>query len=179
MDQWVNGSRPELKALCQHYMYVYLPPAPKKISAKVEHEDRQAFGGKATLREIAIACGPAGAPPIHLLLVVPNTHKGPAPVFVGMNFCGNHALVDDPGIRLPTVWMYPGPGVKNDRATEARRGKQASVWALEQSIDRGYAVATFYNGDIDPDEANVRGGVQPFLRKTNKPGPHNWGTIAL
>jgi hypothetical protein len=179
-DQWFNERRPELKALFQHYMYGYLPPAPKKISAKVEHEDPQAFGGKATLREIAISYGPAGAPPIHLLLVVPNARKGPAPVFVGMNFCGNHALVDDPRIRVPTVWMYPGPGVKNNRATEAGRGKQANVWAIEQSIDRGYAVATFYNGDIDPDETNVRGGVQPLLRKkTGKPGPHDWGTIAL
>ena len=29
-----------------------LPAAPAKVSAKVLHEDRQAFGGKATLREV-------------------------------------------------------------------------------------------------------------------------------
>jgi hypothetical protein len=179
-QQWFDQRRPELKALFQYYMYGYLPPAPKRIRARVEHEDPRAFAGKATLREIAISYGPAGAPPIHLLLVVPNARKGPAPVFVGMNFCGNHALVDDPNIHLPSVWMYPEPGVKNNRATEAGRGKQANVWALEQSIDRGYAVATFYNGDIDPDETSVRGGIQPFLRKkSGEPGPHDWGTIAL
>src|SRR5438105_2959195 len=151
-EQWINKRRPELKALFQYYMYGSLPPAPKNITAKVEHEDRQAFGGKATLQEIAISYGPAGAPPIHLLLVVPNKTKEPVPVFVGMNFCGNHALGDDPGLRLPTMWMYNGPGVKNSRATEAGRGKQANGWALEQSIDQGYAVATFYNGDIDHDQ---------------------------
>ncbi|HZT80758.1 MAG TPA: acetylxylan esterase, partial [Gemmataceae bacterium] len=102
--------------------------------------------------------------PVHLLLVVPNNRKGPAPVFVGMNFCGNHALVDDPNVRVPTCWMYPGhPGVKNNRASEAGRGKEKDVWALEQSIDRGYAVATFYNGDIDPDQKDRREGVRPIL----------------
>jgi hypothetical protein len=179
-DQWVNQRRPELKALFQHYMYGAFPPAPKKITAKVEYENRQAFGGKATLQEIAISWGPAGAPPIHLLLVMPNQKRDPVAVFLGMNFCGNHALVDDAGVRLPDVWMYNGPGVKNNRATEAGRGKQAKVWDLQHSIDQGYVVATFYNGDIDPDQNEVRGGIQPYLRKKGQePGPHDWGTIAL
>ena len=60
--------------------------------------------------------------------------------------------------------MYPGhPGVKDNRATEEGRGKEKHVWALEQSIDRGYAVATFYNGDIDPDDKEKRAGIRPFL----------------
>jgi hypothetical protein len=178
-EEWEKQRRPELKALFQHFMYGYLPP-PEKIQTTVEHEDREAFGGKATLREVAISFGPPETPKIHLLLVVPNKRKGPAPVFVGMNFCGNHALVADPKVRIPTAWMYPNnPGVKNNRATEAGRGKQIDVWALEQSIDRGYAVATFYNGDIDPDQKDVREGIQPHLgKKDAKPGPHDWGTIA-
>jgi hypothetical protein len=177
-EQWIEKRRPELKELFQYYMYGYLPP-PKKIDPN-ESKSRPAFGGKATLREVTINFGPSGTPPIHLLLVVPNKRQGPAPVFVGMNFCGNHALVDDPGVRVPTVWMYPGhPGVKNNRASEEGRGKEADVWALEQSIDRGYAVATFYNGDIDPDRTDKREGIQPHLQKPGaEPGPHDWGTIA-
>ncbi len=177
-QQWIEKRRPELKALFQHYMYGYLPP-PAKIKATVEHEDTKAFDGKATLREVTISFGPPDTPPIHLLLVIPNQRKGPAPVFVGINFCGNHAIVKDPAIHLPTMWMYDGPGVKDHHATEAGRGKQSEVWALEQSIDRGYAVATFYNGDIDPDQKEVREGIQPYLRKrAGKHGPHDWGTIA-
>jgi hypothetical protein len=176
-EAWLSKRRPELKALIQHYMYGYLPP-PEKITAKVEHEDKKAFGGKATLKEIAISFGPPETPAIHLLLVVPNHRKGPAPVFVGMNFCGNHALVDDPKVRLPTAWMYPQyPGVVANKATDAGRGKQTDVWALEQSIDRGYAVATFYNGDIDPDRKEERGGVRPFIN-AGKAGPNEWATIA-
>jgi hypothetical protein len=178
-EQWFKERRPELKALFQHYMYGEMLP-PLKITATVDRTDPKAFGGKATLKEVSIAFGPPDTPKIHLLLVVPNQRKGPAPVFVGMNFCGNHALVSDPAVRLPTAWMYDGyPGVKNNHATDEGRGKQSDVWALEQSIDRGYAVATFYNGDIDPDRATVREGVQPHLREKGKEaGPHDGGTIA-
>ena len=52
------------------------------------------------------------------------------------------------------------PGGGNNIATEAGRGTQTDVWALEQSIDRGYAVATFYNGDIEPDRPNAPEGVR-------------------
>jgi hypothetical protein len=162
-EQWAKQGRPAWKELFQHYMFGRMPK-PLPVTGQVRHEDRKAFGGKATLREIALAVGPADVPPIFLLLVVPNERKGPAPVFVGLNFCGNHALVDDPQVRVPTAWMYPGhPGVKDNRATEAGRGKEKDVWALEQSIDRGYAVATFYDGDVDPDRADKREGLRPFL----------------
>jgi hypothetical protein len=177
---WFEKRRPELKALFQHYMYGYLPPKPDNVSFKVERVDREALNGKATLKEITISFGPAGTPKIHLLLVVPNKRKGKVPVFVGMNFCGNHALLKDPNIRLPEGWMYGHyPGVKKNRATEAGRATQIDVWAIEQTIDRGYAVATFYNGDVDPDRSDLREGIQPHLRKKgHKPGPHDWGTIA-
>lgn len=178
-EQWQTKRRPELKELFQYYMYGYLPP-PLKVTAKVEREDAQALDGKATLREVTIAFGPPDTPKIHLLLVVPNERKGPAPVFVGMNFCGNHALLKDPAVRLPTAWIYPNRvGVKDNRATDAGRGSEIDTWAIDQSIARGYAVATFYSGDVDPDRKEVREGIQPHLdAKSDKPNPHAWGTIA-
>jgi hypothetical protein len=166
-EQWEKKRRPELKALFEHYMYGKQPTdRAAETEVKILHEDAKAFGGKATLRELAVPVGPRGAPPVHLLLVVPNERKGPAPCFVGMNFSGNHALVDDPKVAIPTAWMYPNQaGSKNNRATEAGRGNAKDVWALEQSIDRGYAVATFYNGDIDPDQTDKREGVRPILSR--------------
>lgn len=178
-EQWFGKRRPELKALFQHYMYGYAPKA-LPIEATVEREDRNALEGKATLREVTIAFGPSERLRIHLLLVVPNGDKKPAPCFVGMNFCGNHAVVKDRTVRLPTAWIYPNyPGVKNNRATDAGRGTQVDVWNIDLAIERGYAVATFYSGDIDPDRPDVREGIQPLLQPSGtKPGPHDWGTIA-
>jgi hypothetical protein len=179
-EHWISKRRPELNAFFQYYMYGYAPAAPAKVTATVEREDNRFFGGKATKKEVTIAFGPADCPKIHLLLVIPNARKGPAPVFLGMNFCGNHALVADPSVALPTAWIYSHyPGVKDNHATEAGRGTQIDVWAVEQSIDRGYAVATFYSGDVDPDRPDVREGIQPhFRKKGTQPGPHDWGTIA-
>jgi hypothetical protein len=179
-EQWVSQRRPELKKLFQHYMYGEMSAAPDNLAAKVEREEPNFFGGKATLKEVTLTFGPAGTPPIHLLLVVPNRQTAPPAVFLGINFCGNHALLNDPKIHLPTVWMYDNrAGVEHNRATEAGRGTQVDVWALEQSIDRGYAVATFYSGDVDPDRPDVREGIQPHLVKSGqRVGPHDWGTVA-
>jgi hypothetical protein len=179
-EDWFKKRAPELRELFQHYMYGYAPPAPEKIDAKIEREDKDYFGGKATKKEVAIRFGPEGTAPIHLLLVIPNKRTKPAPVFVGMNFNGNHTVVKDPTVPLPTVWV-PGkePAVKDNRATEAGRGKDIDVWALEQTIDRGYAVATFYCGDVDPDRADKREGIQPHYYKKGqtKAEANEWGTI--
>jgi hypothetical protein len=164
-DQWVSERRPELKALFQHYMYGRMPPAPQAISSTLEREDRGLFDGKATKKEVAITFGPPACPKIHLLLVVPNARAGPAPVFLGMNFVGNHAVLRDPTIALPEV--------KGQTPAKAGRGSQIDVWAIEQTIEHGYAVATFYCGDVDPDTPDVR-GVQPHF-----PGQaYDWATIA-
>ena len=87
-----------------------------------------------------------------------------------MNFNGNHALLDDPAIRLPATWVPGRPGGKGNKATDAGRGKEKDAWALDQSIARGYAVAVFYSGDIDPDRKDVRGGLRPFIDKDGKAG---------
>jgi dienelactone hydrolase len=180
-EQWNKERRPELKALFQHYMYGFLPPAPENVSATIDLEDNNYFGGKATLKLVTIKFGPKDAPPIQLLLMVPNKRTGPAPAFFGLNFCGNHTALDDSRIPLPQVWMPERcPGCKGNVASETGRGAQKDVWSLEKVIDRGYAVATAYNGDIDPDKPDFTDGVHPHYLKAGQtsPGPHDWGTIA-
>jgi hypothetical protein len=176
-DAWVNQRRPELKALFQNYMYGHFPPAPARLDSRVERVDEKALAGKATLKEVTIRFGPPAVPSIHLLLVVPNGRAKPAPVFLGLNFCGNHAVLDDPRIALPVVWMPKGcPGCTNNQATGAGRGKEIDVWAIAQSIDRGYAVATFYNGDIEPDRAGAEEGIRARHRPADG-GTYDWSTL--
>lgn len=178
--QWQMQGRPELKKLFQQSMYGFLPPAPEGMTARVERTDPQALQGKATLKEITIGLGPDEPTQIHLLLVTPNKRSGPAPVFVGLSFCGTHAMLNDPRIRIPTIWMYDGPGVKDHKATEEGRGKQSDVWNIEDAIDRGYAMALFYAGDVEPDRAEIRSGIQASYAKRGlvKPSGESWGTVA-
>lgn len=179
-EQWETKRRPELKQLFQHYMYGYLPHRPDNLAFKVERVDPKALGGKATLKEVTISFGPPETPAIHLLLVIPNKRTGPAPVFLGLNFSGNQSLLNDPKIPLPTVWMRDTvKGAVKNKATEATRGTAISVWNIEEVIDQGYAIATVYYGDIDPDRPDVRLGIQPHLQpKDKKPSSTDWGSIA-
>src|ERR1043166_4218205 len=73
--QWRDERRPELRKLFEYYMYGTAPKAPK-VNAKVERIDKNAFNGKATLKEITLTLQGIDGPTIHLLLVVPNK-KGP------------------------------------------------------------------------------------------------------
>jgi hypothetical protein len=162
-EMWEEKRRPELKALFQHYMYGAIPPT-GAVRHKTLHEDPKAFGGKATLREVSLSALPGHE--FRLLVVVPNDRKATAPCFVGPNFSGNHSLVDDPKVAITSAWMYGNrPGVKDNKSTDDGRGKAKDVWNLEGSIDRGYAVATFYPGEIDPDRADRRAGIRPLLPK--------------
>ena len=180
-EEWAERRRPELKALFEQYMYGRMADAPSSVSSTVEREDRNTFGGKATKKEVTITFGPPAAPKIHLLLVVPNKRTGPAPAFLGLNFNGNHTALADPSIALPAVWMPPNsPGTKDNKATDAGRGKDAGVWSVEKVIDRGYALATFYSGDIAPDHPGLADGVFPHYAKAvgSKGGYPDWGAVA-
>lgn len=171
-EQWEKERRPELKGLFEHYMYGTWPKV-EGVRASVLFEDPNALDGKATLREIALrwrSASPYGsteAGPVYLLEAVPNRRRGPAPVFVGINFCGNHAVLPDPRIHVPEGWMYANyPGVVKNRATAAGRGTQVDVWNIEKAVDRGYAVATFYNGDVQADNPDLARADTAFSPET-------------
>lgn len=173
-EQWQKDRRPELKKLYEHYMFGHAPAAPR-VNGNVERTDTKALNGKATLKEITLTFAGIDGPKIRVLLVVPNKRNGPAPVFVGINFAGNHAALDDPKIQLNPNWI-PGnyKGVKDNKATDASRGSQKEVWNIEDAIDRGYAVALFYAGDIDADRKDVREGIQKHFPNADWSTIHAW-----
>lgn len=160
-EAWAKERAPELRKMLQHYEYGFLPP-PAKITATLVREDKAALGGKATLREITLALAQPEGVKIHLLLVVPNGRTAPAPVFLGLNFLGNHALLADPQIRVRPDWKP-----KKDESVEQSRGAEIEAWALDQAVARGYAVATFFNGDVVPDDQTA---AKEALRRMRPPG---------
>ncbi len=179
--QWVKQRRPELKVLFQHYMYGYLPAAPK-IKATVGQRFNDALGGKATIQEVTIELGKPGAPQIHVLVITPNHVKIPAPTILGLNFCGNHTVLNDPRVSLNPNWIPTSqycPGVVNNRATDAARGKGIdSEWGVAEAIARGYAIVAFYNGDLAPDTPDFTRGVFPHFTAANATKETAWGNVA-
>ena len=173
-DAWRTRRRPELRALFEHYMYGRYPAAPARVTARVLFQDDAALGGRGALREVELTVGPPDWPKIYLFVATPkaDTRKvhPPAPCFVGANFGGNHLLLADERLRLPSVWMPDQyPGVVDHRAGAAGRGAQADSWPLEEIVKRGYAVATFYCGDVQPDRPDVREGMRAALPQGDVP----------
>ena len=152
-DQWATARRPELVALFEHYMYGRRPAAPERVVGRTLFEDSNAFGGKATLKEVELVFGPPEWPKIYLLMAVPQGK--PAACFVGCNFGGNHLAIDDERVRIPTAWTPP--------KFAGERGAQADAWPMAAIVRRGYAVATFYCGDVQPDRPDVREGMRATL----------------
>jgi hypothetical protein len=167
-EEWLTKRAPELRALFQHYMYGARPQPARPVEGKLLREDKAALGGKATLREVAVNCGLEA--PVHLLVVIPNKREKPAACFLGMNFNGNSQLLDDPEIQLPR-WV-------RDKTATPVRGKEKDTWALEQSVDRGYAVATFYSGDVVPDDKTLaEAALVKFREGPPERGPADTATI--
>ncbi len=165
---WESKRRPELKALFEHYMYGRLPARPN-VTAKVLFRDDKAFDGKGTLTEVELTVGGPEWPKVYLLIAQPNAAQ-PVGCFVGPNFGGNHLLTTEGRVHIPTVWVPDRyPGVEKNRATAAGRGQQADTWPLAEIVARGYAIATFYCGDIQPDRPDVKEGVRAVAPGTGDP----------
>lgn len=186
VKDWERLRRPELIELFQYYMYGYLPPAPKSPQFVVEAMDAHKFNGKATLRIVTIK--PDGnVSPFSLLLLLPNQSEKAYPVFIGLNFVGNHTVSDFPEIPLPDVWVNPGwSGSEEPVASDAQRGIRSNRWPLEMIIDRGYGVATIYAGEISPDYSQVKGYEgcvdgphRAYLAsESGRPVGSEWGQVA-
>lgn len=158
-QEWTRRRRPELKALFQHYMYGTLPAKPSQFSARITGEHLDFLGGKAILTTLTLTFD-ADSPQLDLMLVTPRNVPGPVPLFLSLNFCGNHAVHSDPRIPLGRGWVRSNcPGCPDGHATESARGRQAQDWPLETIIDRGYGFATIATADIDSDRAEVSDGV--------------------
>lgn len=183
-SQW-RARRLEILKLYETYVYGRTPAAAKaaRISVAETSRDAKALGGLATRKEVTVyLTGKKDGPKMSVLFYIPNERKQPAPVFIGLNFNGNQAISIDPGISLATSWLRDGKetGAVNNRATEQSRGTEASRWAVEMILKRGYAVATIYNGDLFPDHKDgLKESVIPYFFKSGQSSleAEDWNAI--
>ena len=176
-EAWRTKRRPEILKLFQTHVYGRSPGRPEEMTSEVFDLDPKALGGKATRKQVTVHFkGKPRGPQMDILIYLPNDATKPVPTFVGLNFNGNHSIHPDPAIRLSKRWMRGG----NHRATEDSRGTSRSRWPVEKILARGYALATIYYGDIDPDyhdgfRNGVHGAFDDPAGKARKPDA--WGAI--
>jgi len=177
---WENKRRAEILDLFTKECYGKAPAAPDDMKFELVEQCDTALSGKATRKQVRVYFTQKKF--IHsdyaymdLLLYIPNSVKK-APAFLGVNFCGNYGIINDPAVIMPR----PVSG-RWGSYDSLERGVSAMSWPVETIIDAGYAVVTFYRGDVCPDFDNafylgvhryMNGGVR------RNPADDEWGAIA-
>ena len=177
--------RQELLHTFTEQMYGRMPGRPAHMRFEEFDRDPHALGGTATREQVEILFdGRKGGRQMDLLVYIPNHVQHP-PVILGLNFWGNETINSDPGIRISERWIESGRNpfvnlscVSNHRATAACRGINAGRWPVQMILNAGYALATAYRGDLDPDHM---GGYAESIRSAYpqlEQGNDNFSTIA-
>lgn len=177
--QWAENRRGEVLQLFRENVYGAMPGAPAGMHFSLRSTDTLALAGKAISKQVRVFFTPGtNGPWMDILLYVPRHVKQPVPVFIGLNFMGNHSVNADTAIPITQQWVANREGIKDNRAIAAMRGKAASRWEVEKIINRGYAVATAYYGDLEPDHnEGWRTGIRTTLQETLKTPFSDWGAI--
>jgi hypothetical protein len=179
---WWNKRRPQILKLFETQVYGKSPGAPKAMYFKVTSVDTSVFGGKATRKQVSIYfTAHQDRPRMDLLIYIPNDVPKPVPAFFGLNFDGNQSIYPDHGIRITDQWVSYNDNHKADKFSYGTEDKPEGVWSIEALLDRGYAVATAYYGDLFPDhEGGLKHSVIPLFYKKgqNRPKPYQWKAIS-
>jgi len=182
--RWTERRRPEIVRLFEEHMFGRSPGRPPEMRFEVQPTRPGALDGAATCKQVRIyLTGDRQGPRIDLLIYLPSPSKAAVPLFLGLNFHGNHTVHRDRGIRLTDQWVPNDPrlGITENRAREQSRGAMSRRWPVEMILARGFGVATAYCGDIDPDfDDGFQNGVHPLFYRPGqtRPDADEWGTIA-
>lgn len=155
---WRSSVRAKILEKLAVNEYGFALPKPVSTSVEVISEKTDALDGTATRREVKLTfTGTTGKKlSATMLLYIPNAVSGPVPVFLGLNFRGNHATTDENDIQLYTPAFTPTPkAVKGWKYPILKKGyaraSAAQRWPYKEIIKRGYAVGTVCYHEFYPD----------------------------
>ncbi len=169
---WRELRRPETLQLFADQVYGNAPDNPFDVSYRDLEVDGSALDGTATRKQVRMVFSTSlGSLAAELLIYLPNQVDGPAPVFLGSNFRGNHTVDTDPAIWLPD----------SDPGNSYGRGNRVNRWPVREIISRGYGLATVYYHDFDPDDFDdsQQNGIHPLFYSDGqeRPAADEWGAI--
>ena len=181
---WRARRRPELLRQFESLVYGRTPEQKLAVVASNPRVDGVSARGQTPIRHrtVTLRLSRAGREAaIHVLLYTPATATGRCRLSSGST---STATRRSPPTRA-SPWRPRGspraPRASIDnRATDRTRGVEASRWQVEMLVSRGYALATAYYGDLDPDfDDGFQNGVHPLFYRAGqtRPAPGEWGAI--
>jgi hypothetical protein len=170
VESWLNERKPEIMSLFESQVYGRTPVSKLMARYTILRVDTMALNGMAIRKEIRIDfISKANAPSLTMLMFLPKSQL-PVPLFLGLNFYGNHTIINDTAILISPSW----------EAANHKRGEDSLSWPVREIIRQGFGLATIYYGDIDPDADNgFKNGIQPVFYSAGqtRPAPDEWGSI--
>jgi hypothetical protein len=176
---WREIRRPEIIELYEDQVYGRAPGRPAGMTFHVFESDPQALSGRATRKQVRVDfTGNEGGPGMDILIYLPNQVKKPAPVFILLNFFGNHTVNSDPKIALP---HHDNSGKGGKGFSSLARGIGSLDFPIKAILERGYGLVTINCEDIAPNsndgfKKGVHGAFDSY-GGAERPG-NAWGTIA-
>ena len=166
---WNDKRRPEILEAFAANVFGHTPQRRIKVTYELHATDNHALGGKAIRKQVTVHfSNKRDGPKMDVLVYIPMDAHKPVPAFLGLNFQGNQTVSSDPGIQLPDVWVKK---IK-EPASESSRGASAGEWQVEKILDSGFALATAYYGDIEPDfNGGIGHGVRPLFLEHHETEP--------
>ena len=160
LSEW-EASRESLKARFEDEVYGTYPAS---VDAEIlSHDviDETAWDGRGRLEQYRVQM--AGFE-THIVTILPNQVEGPVPTIIMQLFCGNRTGVGGhEEISSPLSAYAPNcePGFSSQIITMIF-GEFIGGPPIADILDRGYALALVYPGDIVPD--NVAAGVERLIQ---------------
>ncbi len=170
LADWQQRRAPLLRqAFAQNIYGAYPAPMAVHIVSR-EIVAPAAFGGGGSVEQWEIALGADPAAPefrYHIALVLPSGAKGPVPLILMENFCGNAAALRRvKGVAPPAGGGCEGGWFSRLMITTIF-GSRIQEPPFRQILRRGYGVAAIYAGEIVPDSPTR---AEPALAALTPPG---------
>ena len=147
-EEWTAERRAEIIEMFKKEMYGEIPPLPDRVEYREVSCRKDALEGKAVRKEVDLILKMKNGRhhTIPVLVYYPRDARGKVPVFLNLNFKGNHTITNDKDVRIT--------GTLNDDKSflaEEKRSCHACRNCIEMVVDRGYACCTASYNDIFPD----------------------------
>lgn len=183
-EQWWFRRRPEILDQFASQVYGRVPQAGVPVAFEVREQDFAALGGSALRRQVRLWIGEAPRQrALDVLMYLPGDAKGPVPVFLLLNFMGNHTVHPDPAVFITDHWVPNSSetGVTDNIALAESRGVRQRRFPVDTILRAGYGLVTAYYGDLDPDfDDGFKNGIHPLFYpggQTVSDG-QEWGAVS-
>lgn len=153
--QWMEKRRPELLKLFAEEEYGTTPLVQSEgMHFKVLRTTDGLYGGRVKAKEIAVYfTADEKKMYMKLLEFLPADAKGPVPVFLGMNFKGNHTVTDETWVSIPTKAERSRYAINelNERGSRVCREDKTGRWDVEKLTSAGFGLVTYFYEDVCAD----------------------------